>query len=79
MGNELSVSELLPYRNGAFPWDLTKYEKRKTSYLVPVWDIEKCIECGLCSYVCPSKRNLLHNIRLGKQAIIAIKKSQASK
>lgn len=53
MGNDLKVSELVPYRNGAFPWDLTKYEKRNTSYLVPVWDIEKCIECGQCNIVCP--------------------------
>ena len=53
MGNDLKVSELLPYRNGAFPWDLTKYEKRNTSYLVPVWDIQKCIQCGQCNIVCP--------------------------
>jgi len=53
MGNDLKVSELVPYRNGAFPWNLTKYEKRNTSYLVPVWDIEKCIECGQCNIVCP--------------------------
>ncbi len=52
-GNELKVSDLIPYRNGAFPSDLTKYEKRSTSYLVPVWDLEKCIECGECNIVCP--------------------------
>ena len=53
MGNTLKVSELFPYRNGAFPWDLTKYEKRNTAYEVPVWDKEKCISCGLCNIVCP--------------------------
>ena len=53
MGNDLKVSELIPYSNGAFPWNLTKFEKRNTSYLVPVWDIDKCIQCGQCNIVCP--------------------------
>ena len=53
MGNSLKVSELMPYKNGAFPWDLTKFEKRNTSYLVPAWNIEKCIQCGQCNIVCP--------------------------
>jgi electron transport complex protein RnfC len=25
-----------------------------------------CIECGSCSYVCPSKINLVHFMKLGK-------------
>ncbi|MBQ7031202.1 MAG: pyruvate:ferredoxin (flavodoxin) oxidoreductase [Bacilli bacterium] len=53
MGNELKVSDLVPYRNGAFPSELTKFEKRNTSYEVPVWDPKKCIECGQCNIVCP--------------------------
>ncbi len=52
-GNTLKVSELIPYRSGAFPTDLTKYEKRNTAYQVPVWDLEKCIECGRCNIFCP--------------------------
>jgi electron transport complex protein RnfC len=30
-----------------------------------------CIECGVCSYVCPTKRPLVQLIRLGKAAVIA--------
>jgi len=28
-----------------------------------------CIECGCCAYTCPAKRNLVHSIRMGKQAL----------
>ncbi len=38
-----------------------------------------CIECGTCSYVCPSKRHLTENIRLAKQAIIKQRKIEAAK
>ncbi len=30
-----------------------------------------CIECGSCSFICPSKRPLLHSIRVAKREIIA--------
>ncbi len=53
LGNTLPVSDLILFRNGAFPTALTKFEKRKTSYLVPVWDLEKCIQCGRCNIFCP--------------------------
>jgi electron transport complex protein RnfC len=39
------------------------------------WDIAKdydaldCIECGLCSYVCPAKRDLVHLIKYAKSRI----------
>ncbi len=52
-GNSLKVSELVPYRNGAFPCNLAALEKRGVSYLIPNWDIEKCIQCGMCNIICP--------------------------
>ncbi len=71
LGNELKVSELLPFRNGAFPSGLSKYEKRKTAYEVPVWDKEKCIECGLCNIICPHSviRPLVLKDDIGKKLI----------
>ncbi|MDD5006268.1 MAG: electron transport complex subunit RsxC [Candidatus Omnitrophica bacterium] len=39
------------------------------------WDIAKdydaldCIECGLCSYICPAKRDLVHLIKYAKSRI----------
>jgi electron transport complex protein RnfC len=32
-------------------------------------DIMTCIECGSCSYVCPSHRPLLDYIRFGKNSV----------
>ena len=32
---------------------LTAYEKRGIATRVPSWDPEKCLQCNLCSYVCP--------------------------
>ena len=52
-GNELKTSDLLEYKNGVFPCGLTKKEKRATSSLVPKWNKDKCIQCGMCSIVCP--------------------------
>ncbi len=71
LGNTLSVSELMPFRSGAFPADLTKYEKRGIAYQVPVWDPLKCIECGKCNIVCPHGviRPLLLKDKVGKDAI----------
>ena len=52
-GDDLKVSELVPFRDGTFPCGLSKNEKRKTSTLVPKWNSEKCIQCGQCALVCP--------------------------
>ena len=70
-GNTLSVSKLVPFRSGAFPQGLTKYEKRHTAYEVPVWDPKKCIECGRCNIVCPHGviRPLLLKENVGKECI----------
>jgi electron transport complex protein RnfC len=32
--------------------------------------ITDCLECGSCSYTCPSNRPLLDYIRLGKSTVI---------
>ncbi len=52
-GNELTVADLMDYRTGAFPGGLTKFEKRYTSNIAPKWKSENCIQCGMCSLVCP--------------------------
>ena len=71
MGNTIKVSELIPYRYGAFPANLSQLEKRNTAYEVPIWDYQKCIECGLCNILCPHGviRPLLLKENVGKKAL----------
>lgn len=50
-GDDIPVSWLPD--DGTFPVGTTKYEKRNIALNVPVWDPEVCIQCGICSFVCP--------------------------
>ena len=52
-GNTLKVSEVAPYTNGATPSGSSAYEKRGIAVNTPVWTSENCLQCNLCSYVCP--------------------------
>jgi len=50
-GDSLPVSAM-PV-DGTFPTGTTKYEKRSIAQDIPIWDKDVCIQCGLCSLVCP--------------------------
>lgn len=52
-GNELPVSAFVPYADGYTPPGSTAHERRNVATEVPVWIPENCIQCNLCSYVCP--------------------------
>ncbi|TWU42488.1 pyruvate:ferredoxin (flavodoxin) oxidoreductase [Novipirellula artificiosorum] len=39
--------------DGTFPTGTATYEKRNIADMIPVWDPDICIECGLCALVCP--------------------------
>lgn len=53
LGDSLTVSEVKSLRSGAFEGDLTSKEKRGVSSKVPKWNKDNCIQCGMCSLVCP--------------------------
>ncbi|MGB2579315.1 pyruvate-ferredoxin/flavodoxin oxidoreductase [Elusimicrobium simillimum] len=40
-------------KGGVFPTATTQYEKRNIAIMCPSWDTETCIQCGICSMVCP--------------------------
>ena len=50
-GDDLAVS-LMP-ADGTFPTATSQYEKRNIAVDIPVWDEQLCIQCGICSFVCP--------------------------
>lgn len=52
-GDELPVSAFVGMEDGTFPVGTTKYEKRGIAVLVPEWQIDKCIQCNQCAFVCP--------------------------
>ena len=50
-GDSLPVSTF--DADGIVPSGTTQYEKRGIAVLVPQWDINNCIQCNQCAYVCP--------------------------
>jgi len=50
-GDDLPVSTF--HTGGDIPVSLTKFEKRGIATLVPSWDPAKCLQCNMCSVVCP--------------------------
>ncbi len=52
-GYDLPVSSFLGYEDGTFENGTAAFEKRGVAVDVPNWDVDKCIQCNQCSYVCP--------------------------
>jgi len=52
-GDKLPVSAFVGMEDGTFPHGTAAYEKRGVAINVPEWQIDKCIQCNQCSYVCP--------------------------
>jgi pyruvate-ferredoxin/flavodoxin oxidoreductase len=52
-GDELPVSAFVGMEDGTFPLGTTSYEKRGIAVMIPEWQIDKCIQCNQCAYVCP--------------------------
>jgi pyruvate-ferredoxin/flavodoxin oxidoreductase len=52
-GDGIPVSAFVGMEDGTFPAGTTAYEKRGAAVDVPQWQIENCIQCNQCSFVCP--------------------------
>ena len=50
-GDKLKSSQF--NADGTVPTGTTKFEKRGVAVTVPEIDINKCVQCGNCSFVCP--------------------------
>ena len=61
------------------PLYLQQYAKKGDLDTCEKYDVTSCIECGCCSYGCPSKRQLVQNIRIAKRSVMAIQRERAQK
>ncbi len=52
-GDSLPVSAFLGMEDGTFPVGSAEYEKRGIAVNVPEWIPENCIQCNICSLICP--------------------------
>ncbi len=52
-GDSLPVSAFEKYVDGTFPQGAAASEKRGVAVNVPVWNETKCVQCNMCSFVCP--------------------------
>jgi pyruvate-ferredoxin/flavodoxin oxidoreductase len=52
-GDDLPVSAFAGREDGTFPPGTTEHEKRGIAVNVPEWQMEHCIQCNQCAYVCP--------------------------
>ncbi len=52
-GDDLPVSVFKGTEDGTFAAGSSAYEKRGIAVNVPEWQIDSCIQCNQCSYVCP--------------------------
>ena len=52
-GDSLPVSAFANYVDGTFQQGASAYEKRGVAVSVPAWNPDTCVQCNMCSYVCP--------------------------
>lgn len=52
-GDDLPVSAFVGREDGTFMAGTTEFEKRGIAVHVPEWQVEHCIQCNQCAYVCP--------------------------
>ncbi|MFW6253557.1 MAG: electron transport complex subunit RsxC [Chitinivibrionales bacterium] len=61
------------------PSMLAKYIDKEAYEDAEQWNVLDCMECGSCAFVCPSKINLVHFMKLGKNHVMAARKAAAKK
>lgn len=61
------------------PLNIAKFAIAENYEMAEKYHATDCLECGLCSYICPANRNPVEFIRRAKQTILANKKKQGGK
>ena len=53
--------------SGLEPVRINNMEKVKNIEALKKLDVMSCIECGMCSYICPSKLDVTEGVRRAKR------------
>lgn len=61
------------------PLKLCAAAKKDDVDMAERYNVLECIECGLCSYICPANKNLLQFIRMIKPEVMRKKREEAQK
>ena len=61
------------------PLYLQQYALKDDMESCEKYNVTSCIECGCCSYGCPSKRQLVQTIRIAKRKVMGIQRERAQK
>ena len=72
-GDQLPVSNFLTAPDGTFQAGLSQLEKRNISEVAPCFKSENCIQCNLCSLVCPHA--VIRPFLLDKKEVMDAKES----
>ena len=62
-----------------YPNELSKYAEAEMYDALMEWNIMDCMECGICSYICPAQRPIVHLIRMAKPTIRKMQRAAAGK
>jgi electron transport complex protein RnfC len=56
------------------PQGINAAEKAKDSDALKKLSVMDCVECGMCTYICPSKIDVTEGVRRAKRIMMALKK-----
>ncbi|MGN0150670.1 MAG: electron transport complex subunit RsxC [Clostridia bacterium] len=59
------------------PLKLADAAKKGDTETAEKYNVLECIECGLCSYICPANKNLLQHIRMIKPEVMKKKREES--
>ncbi len=58
------------------PYKLAEFSRKGDTESAGKYNILECMECGLCSYICPANKNLLQFIRMIKPEVMRKKREE---